>query len=110
MDSAEAGTMQRKTTDEHRWTQILLDLNLLYSPQTGSGRNNEDEGRGRGREEAWSCGKLLLSMGLGAWGFVTSAAELSPAQFQFFENKIRPVLAENCYKDHSVQAEKVKAA
>ncbi len=36
------------------------------------------------------------------------AAELTPAQSQFFENKIRPLLADNCYKCHSTQAEKVK--
>src|SRR5207248_1452264 len=36
------------------------------------------------------------------------AADVSPAQLQFFENKIRPVLANNCYKCHSAQAEKVK--
>ncbi len=37
------------------------------------------------------------------------AAEPTPAQLQFFENRIRPVLAENCYKCHSQQSEKVKA-
>jgi len=37
-----------------------------------------------------------------------SAADLTPSQTQFFETKIRPVLAENCYKCHSSQAEKVK--
>src|SRR2546429_403966 len=36
------------------------------------------------------------------------AAEPTPAQLQFFENRIRPVLSENCYKCHSAQAEKVK--
>ena len=36
------------------------------------------------------------------------AAELTPAQLQFFENHIRPVLSESCYKCHSQQAEKVK--
>jgi hypothetical protein len=36
------------------------------------------------------------------------AAEPTPAQLQFFENRIRPVLSRNCYKCHSVQAEKVK--
>ena len=36
------------------------------------------------------------------------ATELTPAQTQFFENKIRPLLADNCYKCHSTQAEKVK--
>src|SRR5436190_6845451 len=36
------------------------------------------------------------------------AADPSAAQLEFFENHIRPVLAENCYKCHSQQAEKVK--
>jgi cytochrome c553 len=36
------------------------------------------------------------------------AADPTPAQLQFFENKVRPVLADNCYKCHSQQAEKVK--
>lgn len=40
--------------------------------------------------------------------FSVRAAEPTPAQLQFFENRIRPVLAENCYKCHSDQAEKVK--
>ena len=30
------------------------------------------------------------------------------AGLEFFENKIRPVLSENCYKCHSEKAEKVK--
>ena len=33
-------------------------------------------------------------------------AELSPQQAQFFETKIRPVLAEKCYKCHSVESGK----
>jgi len=37
-----------------------------------------------------------------------SAADLTPAQTQFFESKIRPILANNCYKCHSQSAEKVK--
>ena len=37
------------------------------------------------------------------------AADPSPSQLQFFESKIRPVLADKCYKCHSQQAEKVKA-
>jgi len=37
-----------------------------------------------------------------------SAAELTAQQTQFFENKIRPVLSEKCYKCHSVNSEKVK--
>jgi len=37
------------------------------------------------------------------------AAEPTPSQIQFFENKIRPILVNNCYKCHSSEAEKVKA-
>jgi hypothetical protein len=48
----------------------------------------------------------LLSLVL--FSIPSTAAELSPAQLQFFENRIRPVLAENCYKCHSQQAEKIK--
>ncbi len=36
------------------------------------------------------------------------AAELSRAQLEFFENRIRPIFANHCYKCHSRQAEKVK--
>src|SRR5438552_3350046 len=54
--------------------------------------------------EVWSLNflaALLLS------GPATLAADLTSSQIQFFENKIRPVLANNCYKCHSQQAEKV---
>ena len=34
--------------------------------------------------------------------------KLDPAQVEFFENKIRPVLAESCYNCHSQKSEKVK--
>jgi len=36
------------------------------------------------------------------------ASSLTPAQLQFFENKIRPVLVEHCYKCHSQSSEKIK--
>ncbi len=36
------------------------------------------------------------------------AADPTPQQLQFFETKIRPVLANHCYACHSVNAEKVK--
>jgi mono/diheme cytochrome c family protein len=36
------------------------------------------------------------------------AAEPTAAQLEFFENKIRPMLADNCYKCHSTTAEKVR--
>ena len=34
--------------------------------------------------------------------------KLDPEQVEFFEKKIRPLLAENCYKCHSVEAGKAK--
>ncbi len=37
-----------------------------------------------------------------------ATAKLDPDQLQFFEKKIRPALAEHCYKCHSAQAEKLK--
>ena len=36
------------------------------------------------------------------------AAEPARAQLDFFEQKVRPVLAEHCYPCHSAQAPKVK--
>ena len=36
------------------------------------------------------------------------AAPLSKSDTDFFENKVRPILVENCYKCHSSQAEKLK--
>jgi hypothetical protein len=39
---------------------------------------------------------------------VAFSAEPTAAQLEFFENKIRPVLADNCYKCHSTTAEKVR--
>jgi hypothetical protein len=36
------------------------------------------------------------------------AAEPGPAEIEFFEKKIRPVLVENCYSCHSADAEKQK--
>ena len=36
------------------------------------------------------------------------AAEPTRDHLEFFENKIRPVLSQNCYKCHSVSSEKVK--
>ena len=38
-----------------------------------------------------------------------TANEPTPEQVEFFENKIRPVLAQNCYKCHSTQSKKLKA-
>ncbi len=40
--------------------------------------------------------------------FQSSSAEPTAEQIEFFENKIRPVLADHCYSCHSDKAEKVK--
>jgi len=39
---------------------------------------------------------------------LAALADPTPQQLQFFENRVRPVLANNCYKCHSQQSEKVK--
>src|SRR5262245_13116210 len=39
----------------------------------------------------------------------SSAAPSSPAGTEFFEKKIRPILAERCYECHSHQSKKLKA-
>ncbi len=55
-----------------------------------------------------------LALGVLAASFASTAfsavapAKLDPEQLQFFEKKIRPVLAEHCYKCHSAQSEKLK--
>src|ERR1700749_3768107 len=44
----------------------------------------------------------------GASAFAAATAEPTKEQADFFENKIRPILKENCYKCHSVQEGKAK--
>jgi len=51
----------------------------------------------------WTYGLAIACQSLRAF-----ASDPTPAQLQFFENRIRPVLAENCYKCHSTQSEKIK--
>ena len=41
-------------------------------------------------------------------GSVAQASALDPAALEFFEKKIRPILADHCYKCHSSQSEKIK--
>src|SRR5436190_11189652 len=57
----------------------------------------------------WSL-RIGASLVFGAWCLDLSAADLSPADTQFFENKIRPILSDKCYKCHSTQAEKVRGS
>ena len=39
---------------------------------------------------------------------ISAAAAPTPEGIEFFESKIRPLLVENCYKCHSVDAKKLK--
>ncbi len=39
----------------------------------------------------------------------SSAAEIAPEQLEFFEKRIRPVLAERCYQCHSAEAKDIKS-
>jgi len=52
----------------------------------------------------------LRCVGIWALGCLGAlAAPPTPEQIEFFENEIRPIFANHCYKCHSQQAEKVKA-
>ncbi|MBI5397511.1 MAG: PSD1 domain-containing protein [Verrucomicrobia bacterium] len=51
----------------------------------------------------------LAALGVSAGVVFAEDAKLSSDQVQFFETKIRPILADNCYKCHSAESEKVKA-
>src|SRR5260370_10291760 len=53
------------------------------------------------------CLGLGASLVLGAWSLELRAAAPTPAQIQFFENRIRPILVDTCYKCHIRQAERV---
>ena len=50
---------------------------------------------------------LLLPVIVWAAGSL-AGAEFTAADLEFFEKKIRPVLAEHCYKCHSADAKKLK--
>ena len=75
--------------------------------------------RGRGAKKKNPSGPTVVSASLRLCAFALKlcllaifpsafAADLTPSQSEFFENKIRPLLADNCYKCHSAQSEKVK--
>ena len=49
-------------------------------------------------------------LGIPLWvPVIVFANEPTPTQLDFFENKIRPVLAQHCYNCHSTQSKKLKA-
>src|ERR1041385_2058442 len=60
------------------------------------------------RWAGWSTFKLACAAVTFLGANPGIAAELTKAQNDFFESKVRPVLANNCYKCHSTRAEKVK--
>lgn len=51
---------------------------------------------------------LAVLAALGTPAFGAASAEVTKEQAEFFENKIRPILKENCYKCHSVEESKAK--
>ena len=51
-----------------------------------------------------SVGLLILALaGLDAPAFAAVTVEPTAEQAAFFESKIRPILADNCYKCHSLE-------
>src|SRR3954451_10083542 len=58
---------------------------------------------------ARSCAGLALALAVLTTGGVhAAAAEATPAGVEVFEKKIRPVLAQRCYRCHSARARSVK--
>src|SRR5256885_6796942 len=53
---------------------------------------------------AWLIASLLFAVSIPH----SSAANPTPEQIEFFETKIRPVFAENCFTCHSAKSEKLK--
>ncbi|MBI3881041.1 MAG: PSD1 domain-containing protein, partial [Verrucomicrobia bacterium] len=57
----------------------------------------------------WRIVQRISPIVLGcAAGFSTFAADPTAEQFDFFEKKVRPILAEHCYSCHSAKSEKLK--
>ena len=80
--------------------------NLPYRRfQTGNAPQNSILRYGRVKLCATMCATALLLLASPNW--LRAAAPADPKQIQFFESKIRPVLADNCFKCHS-ESEKVK--
>lgn len=46
---------------------------------------------------------IVLAGFVSAVSAATAADTISPDQLEFFEKKVRPILAESCYKCHSVE-------
>ncbi len=59
------------------------------------------------RNSTWQFLRFWLTLGLTISPALARAAD-DPAGLEFFETKIRPILADNCYKCHSQQSAKIK--
>ena len=62
----------------------------------------------RPKNSIWLCLSVLLSAGTAINGPAAETVQLSKAQTDFFENKIRPIFVNNCYKCHSTESKKAK--
>src|SRR5260221_46018 len=51
---------------------------------------------------------IFAFISLGSFAFAAATAEPTKEQAEFFESKIRPILADNCYKCHSIEKGKAK--
>lgn len=58
------------------------------------------------RFPSWLGALLALAAGVGSMG-PAAAEEATAGGLNFFENKVRPVLVEHCYKCHSAEAKKI---
>ncbi|MEI6235868.1 MAG: PSD1 and planctomycete cytochrome C domain-containing protein [Planctomycetota bacterium] len=52
--------------------------------------------------------RFSIAILISAFAAPIFAADIDPAALKFFEEKIRPILADNCYSCHSVSAKKLK--
>src|SRR5262249_22004822 len=79
--------------------------------ERGRAGNPQRDGSGRNADATGTPGttSLILVAATQAFAFRLQAADPTPEQTQFFENKVRPILSDNCYQCHSAQAKKVKA-
>jgi hypothetical protein len=86
---------------EETLNERILNHPALPAPSTGR------KSLGRASFPAWWLG-LSISLVSFAASAAQTTEKVDPAQLEFFESKIRPILVENCYKCHSHDSEKVK--
>src|SRR3954470_11998011 len=51
---------------------------------------------------------VLLLLAIVCWTGATPGAAQTPADHEFFEKKVRPLLAERCYQCHATTAKKLR--